>query len=383
MKTAEEEIMDGFGEPNYNEGGFVKNHKLGEGDNIFRLIPPIKSCAATGTYRVRKGCHYGYGVPDRKNPKFVSPRPFACIEVKDWDTGLITSPCPEHDLIRKRQKALKDRTADLTAKQYTEAQIKDDELIQQHNGWLKAHNCSWGFYYNAMTQKGEFGLLRISSEAEKRLKKVIAEARADGYDPFHPDHGVWINFNRVGTGTDTDVVPTIVMETREDHSKIVKEAPLTAQQKRQALAQGSCADLNHCLRELTYKQILALTQSGGDPKVVEMVLSTELPAVQAQPSEEPTLRSRVAQVDPPAPPAPPAVKETPAPVDPDELAAQGLRAQLAELEAKRQAKKPVPASPAPKAPAAAPKGGNLTPEEEEVNFLATFGPKVGAGNPAQ
>src|SRR4051812_43763333 len=83
-----------IGTPQY--GGKKKNNsRLVDGDNVYRILPPLFELASEGVWAVYECLHWGF-----KGSKGM--RPFRCIQKKDFKTKMVKVQCPECDQIAQR-----------------------------------------------------------------------------------------------------------------------------------------------------------------------------------------------------------------------------------------------------------------------------------------
>lgn len=282
----------GFGKAQYGKGAgnFYKNFRIqtpknGETttNNIFRLIPPIKSQEETGKWALYFGIHWGYKGRDRSDPTKTRTRTFKCIEVKDFRSGMITTTCPECLKIAEQEALLETRLEQCKAAGRTEEQT--ETIVGPLKLWLKEHNIDRKWYINAMNEAGEFGVLQISHKAKKQLDARIDELMALGIDPLDPAQGVWFNFKRTGKSINelTDTVE-VVKEVRKEGNRILEEmkfAPLTEAQQKQALE--ILPDLPAVPTTISKDQIEMLVNGSGDAEEVDAVFNMSAKREQSAP----------------------------------------------------------------------------------------------------
>jgi hypothetical protein len=328
---------------------------------IYRLIPPIKSCAESGKWAVYHAQHFGYQVPDRNDASKLQIRTFACIQKKDR-SGLITVECPECNLIAEKKAQLEATTADLKRAGHSDAEIAS--ITEPLKDWLKNHNVDGKWYIGVKGLSGEYGALAIPHKMKMALDAEIKRLKdKEDIDAFDLDTGVWFHFKRSGLRvSDMNFTVETVMEDEVINGrkvKSIKPAPLSDDELGQILE--SVPDLNaEIVRAIGLEKITALVESGGDPEEVSRILADG--AAPAAPAPKPIAPKPI--VAAPAPVAKPTPKPVEAPVftadDEDEEAA--MMRKLAEIRAKKSASAaaPPPADNSdlefpPKAPAPAPK----------------------------
>jgi hypothetical protein len=185
--------------------------------------------------------------------------------------------------------------------------------------------------------------------------QVAQKLSQQGYDPFG-QKGVWLEFNRSGTGFETvvDVQPLRTVEMVNGRRvEVVAESELTYDLAAQAL--DVCPDLNELMESyrLSEEQVRTIAEGSGDPEEVDAVWgwsqkSAEAPSAPAVRQEAPApVQPKPAPVQAPAP-APVAVKAAPvvAPPAVEELDEEALLLQkLQEARAKKLAAAAKPAAP--------------------------------------
>lgn len=173
-----------------------KRHKVEEGNNIFRFLPPFGEEANGYPYR-RWMVIWGLLDPDSNRL-----RPYASPITTD------EKACPVMEFVKGLQEKAE------TAKSELKAQGVSDEEIKER---LKSLNKTIGnlrpkgvYAWNAVDKAGKVGLLEVKSTAHKKLKALMSDYINDyGQDPTSvnssdDDSGVWFNIKRSGKGFDTE-----------------------------------------------------------------------------------------------------------------------------------------------------------------------------------
>lgn len=282
----------GWGKPKYGSNGPKGNTwRVKEGDNTYRYLPPMHSLAEDGKWAIYVTVHFGYSGPDPQDPTKTRQKPFRCIQVKDFRSGMILEDCPECTLYERNAKNLEIREAELRTKFKAEGK-KDsevEELLQTALGpdkaWLKAHNADRKWYINAMTEDGkEFGQVAISHRTKsKQLDPLFKRLREEeSIDPLDLEQGVLINVKRTGRLRDaTDLVEVVKEKVeveiggKKQKLEQIKLRPLTEVEAERALKE--CRDLSTVGGfELTRDQIRELTECDGSPEAVDRVFKRAL-----------------------------------------------------------------------------------------------------------
>lgn len=253
-----------IGTPQYG-GKKKQNFRLVDGDNIYRILPPLGELAATGTWAIYESVHWGY-----KGSKGF--RPFKDIQKKNRKTKMVLQACPECDKIAEKAAALEDTKRRLQAEGKSEEAIK--EFVKPLTDWLYSHNLDKKWNVNALTPDGKIGKLAIPHKMFTQLQVVIEKLVKEGMNPVGVENGVWFNFVRTGSGRQT-THNVLVVETVENVNgrpmRSYKPAPLTDEVI--ARLPNEAFDLKNTVATLSYDEILAIVSSGGDPDVVDSVFS--------------------------------------------------------------------------------------------------------------
>lgn len=312
--------MEGFGKPKYTSDDYVKVVRPKEDTALeFRILPPMKSLAESGTWRVYLGQHFGFKGVNPRDPTKTIHRTFKCVESRDFQTKAVLQPCPACEEIY----AFRDRleAAEVKAKSEGKSEEEIKEIIGPFKKWLKEFNCDRKWYMNVKLMSGQFAVLAISNKTMKELKsKIDSLLKNQGIDSLDLDSGVWFRITRTGKGIQVDDSVEYIEEVfRMDNGRTgttVKLAPMSEDEARAALAQ--CPDLSKFMTELTESQIKALVKCSGDPEEVDKIFSLGIkvrtPAAESK-------REAPAAVTAPSEPAPKSTAE------------EDLQKKLAELQA--------------------------------------------------
>lgn len=348
-----------IGTPQY--GAKKKNNfRLQDGDNIFRILPPLGELAAEGIWAVYDSMHWGY-----KGSRGM--RPFKCIQKKDFKTKMIKVQCPECDKIAEKTALVEDHKKSLAAQGKSPEEIA--ESVKPLSDWLFSHNLDKKWYLNVLTQDGKIGRLAIPHKMYTQLQEVITDlVSKQGVDPIGVEGGLWFNLVRTGKGLQTTHRVAVVeqMETINGRAmRTYKPAPLTQEVLQRVGTEAY--DLKNAVKSLSFDDIQLIVKSGGDPEIVDAIFGNgevTRSAEQAAPADDepdtgavasfkaaPVAAAPVAAAPvAPAPVAPAVVVAAPAVSEVDEEAA--LLAQLEAARAKKAAAKAAPVmSAAPAAPA--------------------------------
>jgi hypothetical protein len=276
--------ISGFGKPKYKsaggfEGGGGSNYwNVKEGDNVYRVLPPVHSLADDGKWAIYFGTHFGYrGTADNGDPR-GRMKTFRCIEEMDFRTRMIRQDCPACDAIKAEEEALKEAVFKLKSEGKSEDEI--DTETHALRTWLKDHNCDRKWHLNVMREDGTFGVLKLNHKTQKKqLDGKIAELlEKEGIDALDLDQGVWFNFKRTGKKLEaTDVIEVVhedmevEIKGKKVRTKVIKPAPLTEEQQTKALK--DCVDLSKIGTTLTYEQLKMVVECGDDMEEIDKVFN--------------------------------------------------------------------------------------------------------------
>lgn len=166
-----------------------KYFKLKDGEQAYRILPPIGELADQGRWSVFHSVHYGYKSSDGRQ------KPFLSCEVKNRKNGMI-----------EVADAAKDRIVNFKAK-YEEAKKAGNkaavEALEPLVGPTGMYNQDNNHYMNVVDAQGNIGILKIRHKAKLALEAEIKQLNADNVDPLSVDDGRFFVFTRSGMGRDT------------------------------------------------------------------------------------------------------------------------------------------------------------------------------------
>ena len=172
-----------------------KRHKVKDGHNVFRILPPFGE--ASNGYPYRKW-QIIWGLADLETGRM---RPFASSMTSE-------KKCPVTEFVGELAKKAESIKSQLQAAGASDDDIKNrlkdiTQLIQD----LKPKTV---YLYNAVDKAGEVGLLELKSTAHKKMKTEMNQYVQDyNQDPTSlnsadDDSGVWFDVIRSGLGRDTE-----------------------------------------------------------------------------------------------------------------------------------------------------------------------------------
>jgi hypothetical protein len=193
--------MTKIGKASYNKGFTKKNwFKMEDGDNVYRILPPLFEFADRGKWSEFYKVEYGY---TNSQDQF---KPFLCNRVVNKKTKMVEVECPAC-LYREKMQAeigqLKDAVAQ---KKITEAKFKAEVAKR------RAFNLDSKHYVNAIDLEGKIGLLKIPYKAKQQLDVLIDKLRDEGVDPLSVETGRFFVFTRSGFALDTQYQVSVYTE---------------------------------------------------------------------------------------------------------------------------------------------------------------------------
>jgi hypothetical protein len=172
-----------------------KRHKVKDGHNVFRILPPFGE--ASNGYAYRKW-QIIWGLTD---PETGRARPFASSMTSE-------KKCPVTEYVQLLKKKAEKIKGQLQAAGNDEETIK--EKMKDFNGFIGDINPKTIYVYNAADKAGEVGLLELKSTAHKDMKKEMSSyVNEVNQDPTSlnsnaDDSGVWFDVIREGQGFKTE-----------------------------------------------------------------------------------------------------------------------------------------------------------------------------------
>lgn len=172
-----------------------KRHKVKDGHNVFRILPPFGENSNGYPYRKWQII---WGL---KNPEDGRMRPYASSMISE-------KACPVTEYVADLKVKAESLRAKLQAAGTSEEEIK--ERVGGLNKLISDLSPKTVYIYNAVDKAGEVGLLELKSTAHKKIKaEMLDYVRIYNQDPTslgssEEDSGVWFDVIRSGLGRDTE-----------------------------------------------------------------------------------------------------------------------------------------------------------------------------------
>jgi hypothetical protein len=174
-----------------------KRHKVKDGHNVFRILPPFGDNSNGYPYRKWQII---WGLVD---PESGRARPYA-------DTSITERRSPVYEFLNELKARAEKMTLTLTSQGYDEEQVA--ERLKGLNQLISDLAPRTAYIYNAVDKAGEVGLLELKATAHKDMKVRMNEYIQDyNQDPTSlnsddDDSGVWfdvVRTNETGKFRDT------------------------------------------------------------------------------------------------------------------------------------------------------------------------------------
>lgn len=174
-----------------------KRHKIQDGNNVVRVLPPFGELESHNNWPFRKWSYCWLVDPETNRRKpFASPYSF------NGDA------CPVHEYSQALALQLDTTVEQMKAAGSSKEEINAAVGAARNEQWkLKLQH---GFFYNACDKSGEVGILELKATAHKALKSKMSQYIKDyGQDPTSlesadDDSGVWFNITKTGKMKDTE-----------------------------------------------------------------------------------------------------------------------------------------------------------------------------------
>lgn len=193
-----------LGKAKYGSG--KTTFKIVDGDNVYRILPPMGKLAKSGKWNQYYRVEWGFKNSAGRN------RPFQDVRDVNFQTKMVNVESAAH-LQREALAARKTELVGLLRKDPTNAALK--QQVTEVSEDIKRYNLDAKYYVNAIALDGKIGLLKLGSRAFKALKAEIDTLRKSGVDPLSIDDGRFFNFrrtNETGNFQDTAYQVTVYKE---------------------------------------------------------------------------------------------------------------------------------------------------------------------------
>lgn len=272
-----------IGKPKFGSDFVRKNYwKLKDGDQVFRILPPLGDLAEEGRWSTFWNIHYGYKGTDGKLKPFQSPlvknRKSKMVEIPDAALERI-------ELLKAQLQKAKDAGNDAAV-----------AALEPLAGQKAMYNLDNNHYVNAMDLQGNIGILKLRHKAKLALDAEIKRLRDKGVEPLSVENGRFFVFRRNGMGRDTTFAVNTYMAERE-----IAGIGVVSQEVVHVLTddilnrlEKEAGDLTKIARKLTSEEVERIVKTselrtGISPAIDEIFGVSAAPAAEAvseDPSEE-------------------------------------------------------------------------------------------------
>ena len=226
-------------------------HKINDGSNIYRILPPFGDSAVHNNYPYRR-----WSVSWLQDPKSGKRKPFA-TPLTEGET------CPVQEYNDALNKVIEARIHALKSEGYADADVKAAiEGLRSVQWNMRLQHV---YAYNACDQAGTVGLLELKSTGHKAMKKMMNQYIKDyGQDPTslgsdETDSGVWFNISKEGKGKDTEYSVAFHQTRQKMNGQLVKIDDRTALPENVVNNYESLAyDLNSIYTRKSYDELKAI-----------------------------------------------------------------------------------------------------------------------------
>jgi len=226
-------------------------HKITEGSNIYRILPPFGDPSIHNNYPYRR-----WSVSWLQDPKSGKRKPFAS-PLTEGET------CPVQEYNDALNNHIETRIHTLKSEGYSDGEIKI--AIENLRGVQWNMRLQHVYAYNACDQSGSVGLLELKSTGHKAMKKMMNQYIKDySQDPTslgseETDSGVWFNISKEGKGKDTEYGVTFHQTRQKMNGQLVKIDDRTALPENVVANYESLAyDLNSIYQRKSYNELKAI-----------------------------------------------------------------------------------------------------------------------------
>jgi hypothetical protein len=182
-----------IGSANYEKNGGKRREffKIKDGEQIYRILPPLGSMAKSGRWSKYMSVEWGYADSTGKK------KPFLNIRQVNRKTNMVEVESEAH---LKREELKKQQVAAVAA--FKAGKITKDQL-DQLNKIVMNFSLENKHYVNAIDGSGKIGILKIGHKLKLAIDDLIKAQMEKGVDPLSVDNGRFFVITRSGRGLDT------------------------------------------------------------------------------------------------------------------------------------------------------------------------------------
>jgi len=242
--------------------------KIKDGDNVYRILPPLGALAEAGKWRAYYEVQWGFRGVSGKS------RPFQDCRVVNWKTKMVEVESNAY-LFRQQLKRRRDEL--INALREGKAN-KDD--VQSVVDELRQYNLDAKHYLNVVNLNGEIGLLKINNKFKNALEDQIKtyKERYNQHPIFMGEKGmggVYFNFYRSNsTGKITDYVfqvtpyKEVINDQGDERTKVhVMDESFISRLKEEAF------DLSTLFVSPSAEDVSVLVENRNNPAMVDEIMN--------------------------------------------------------------------------------------------------------------
>ena len=241
-----------YGRQSFSGGGgynwfYIEDNK----DNVYRVLPPMHSLAASGKYAKYYKTHRGFRGTDNKQ------KPFICIEEQDYKTKLIKTHCPICDYVAE----LKAEIPKYQARGATPEQIK-----QFNNTNIFPLQSEKKFYLNVVNQENKIGILAIGTKQFNALEALAMQHEKSGRDITGME-GVYLNFKKLTKYKgDKDAVFSVEVFMQPSSDGAFRYVTHTMTPEFSSRLKKEAADLGNLFKSFSVEQLASIVALEGEAR---------------------------------------------------------------------------------------------------------------------
>jgi hypothetical protein len=243
------------------------NFFLKEGDNFYRILPPVRSLAKDGVWAKYWRIHFVAGAKTKQDGSTVK-YPIVCVEKSDYKTKVITHNCPICDIAHEAQ-----REYDLLEKS---GKVSPQELSAFKRNRIQAFEGNGKYYVNAVNSEGKIGVLGLPKTAKDSFQALCDRLEAEENIKPMSMNGIYVNFIRsVNEQKRTSYSCTAMMVPSKENPKLkgyrehIIDTPFVEKLKKDSV------DLSKVYTPLSLEDLRAIGNASPDQrgKIADAVIS--------------------------------------------------------------------------------------------------------------
>lgn len=177
-----------------------KIFKLEDGDNVYRILPPLGNLADKGKFFQFYAIEWGY--TDTKGNKV----PFQDCSVSNYQTGMIEVESAARVKRMEMESKLAQAVELFKAKKITKQELEKVGLEKRKFSLDKK------YYFNAVDLNGEIGLLKLGYKAKEQIMQIHKKYKKEQGVDIVGMKGLFFNISKTGKNRETQYVVTPYQE---------------------------------------------------------------------------------------------------------------------------------------------------------------------------